>query len=127
MDNRKPIENMADIEMLVNRFYDKVRVNPVIGYIFEDVAKVDWEHHLPKMYKFWASILLGEHHFEGNPMQVHVALSKRATMDEQAFNEWLRMFIATVDELFVGPKADEAKQRAASIARIMLFKIQTTA
>ncbi len=48
----KDIENRTDIEVLVNAFYQKVQQDPLIGYIFTDVAKVNWKHHLPKMYEF---------------------------------------------------------------------------
>jgi hemoglobin len=70
------IQNRADIELLVNTFYEKVRENKVLGYIFENVVQIDWENHLPRMYSFWASLLLSEHSFSGNPMQKHIELSK---------------------------------------------------
>ncbi len=118
------ITHREDIELMVNTFYGKVRTNPMLGYIFDEVAKIDWESHLPKMYSFWASILLGEHSFAGNPMQKHIALSKLTSMTDKEFAEWLHLFIETVDELFVGEKANEAKLRAGNIARLMLHQIQ---
>jgi hemoglobin len=124
---KKDIENRADVELLVNTFYGKVRVNNVIGPIFNDVVKVDWDHHLPRMYSFWSSLLIGEHSFSGNPMQKHVEISRMASMTETEFSEWLILFNHTVDELFLGEKAHEAKIRAANIARLMLHKIQMAA
>jgi hemoglobin len=118
------ISDRKDVEFLVDQFYEKVRNNPVLGYIFNDVAKISWENHLPKMYSFWASILLGEQSFSGNPMQKHIALSKITAMTEKEFSEWLNLFKQTVDELFSGEKADEAKLRASNIARLMLHNIQ---
>ncbi|AHF14530.1 globin family protein [Niabella soli DSM 19437] len=115
----------ADVERLVNSFYDRVRSNAVIGPIFNDIARIDWEHHLPKMYSFWSSILLGEQSYSGNPMVRHIELSRMTAMTETEFSEWLRLFNETIDALFEGPKAEEAKTRAANIARLMLFKIQT--
>lgn len=119
------IKNRKDVELLVDTFYNNVKTNPILGYIFDDVAKINWETHLPKMYSFWASILLDEHSFSGNPMQKHVALSKLTSMTEKEFNEWLHLFIFTIDELFLGEKANEAKLRASNIARLMLHNIQT--
>lgn len=121
---KNDIQNRSDIELLANTFYEKVRENKMLGYIFNDVAKINWESHLPKMYSFWASILLGEHSFSGNPMQKHIALSKITEMTDKEFSEWLYLFIETVDELFVGEKANEAKLRAGNIARLMLHNIQ---
>lgn len=121
---KKDIENREDIVLLVNTFYDQVNENTVLAPIFNEVAKTNWELHLPKMYSFWASLILGEHSFTGNPMQKHVALSKLTSMTDIEFNEWLTLFNKTVDGLFEGNKADEAKERAANIARLMVHKIQ---
>jgi len=123
---KKDLSNREDVELLVDTFYDKVKANATIGYIFNDIAKVDWENHLPLMYSFWASILLGEHIFSGNPMYKHIQLSKIAPMTDKEFSEWLKIFIQTTDELFEGEKAEEAKTRASNIARLMLHKINTS-
>ena len=122
---KNDITNKSDIKLLVDTFYDKVKANSTIGNIFNDIAKVDWQYHLPKMYSFWASLLLDEHSFSGNPMLKHIELSKLTPMTEIRFSEWLLLFTQTTDELFEGKKADEAKTRAANIARLMLHKIQT--
>ncbi|MCC7437381.1 MAG: group III truncated hemoglobin [Armatimonadetes bacterium] len=121
---KNDIADRSDVKTLVDTFYAKVQENEVLGYIFNDVANVDWVHHLPKMYSFWASILLGEHSFSGNPMIKHVELSKITPITEATFGEWLSLFIETVDDLFEGVVAEEAKTRAATITRIMLSKIQ---
>ena len=123
---KKDLYNREDVELLVDTFYDKVKANATIGYIFNDIAKVDWENHFPLMYSFWASILLGEHSFSGNPMDKHIQLSKIAPMTDKEFSEWLKIFIQTTDELFEGEKAEEAKTRASNIARLMLHKINTS-
>ena len=62
------IESKDDIILLVNEFYTKIQIDPIIGYIFTDVAKLDWNVHLPKMYSFWESILFGTGSYKGNPM-----------------------------------------------------------
>ena len=122
---KKDIENREDIILLVNTFYNSVKENKTLGYIFNDVAKIEWESHLPKMYSFWASLLLDEHSFSGNPMLKHIALSKITSMTETEFSEWILLFTNTVDALFEGETANEAKLRAGNIARLMLHKIQT--
>jgi hemoglobin len=119
------ISTREDIVLLVNTFYDKVKANALIGYIFNDVAKVNWQEHLPKMYSFWASMLLDEHSYSGNPMIKHIELSKITKLTKVEFSEWLRLFNETVDELFEGTTANEAKARGANIARLMLYKIQS--
>ncbi len=76
------------------------------------------------MYAFWAGILLGETGFSGNPMRKHLALSQITPMTEVEFSEWLFLFNQTVDSLFEGNTAEEAKTRAQNIANLMLHKIQ---
>lgn len=122
---KNDIATRADIELLVNTFYDGIKVHSLLGPIFNDMAKVNWETHLPKMYSFWSSLLLSEHSFSGNPMATHIALSKNIPLTALEFSEWIELFNSTVDGLFEGEKANEAKIRAANIARLMLFKIET--
>lgn len=121
------IKTRQDIEFLVNSFYDKVRVDSIIGPIFNEVATVDWIIHLPKMYSFWETVLLGKMSFKGNPMEVHIKLSRKTTMDQIHFNQWLKLWNATIDEHFKGTTATEAKQSGKNIAGLMLHKIQNYA
>lgn len=120
----KDIKDVEDIKLLINTFYQQVRKNETIGFIFNDVVKVDWDTHLPIMYDFWASILLGNANYQGNPMQTHIALSKRVQMGKKEFDTWISIFCNTVDQLFCGEKTEEAKLRAKNIAILMLYKIE---
>lgn len=117
------ITSQTDIKLLVDTFYNKVQQNKVLAPIFNDVAKINWDEHLPKMYSFWGSLLLQEHSYNGNPMKIHVELSKITPMSVAEFSEWISLFYQTVDELFEGTTAEEAKTRAANIARLMQLKI----
>ncbi|TAH05859.1 MAG: group III truncated hemoglobin, partial [Sphingobacteriales bacterium] len=56
---RHDIQTAADIQLLVDSFYKQVLPDPLIGYIFTDIAQLSWEKHIPIMYQFWGSILLG--------------------------------------------------------------------
>ncbi len=120
---KQDITNRDDIKLLVDTFYGKVMTNETIGFIFSDIVGIDWSTHLPKMYNFWSSLLFGEREYSGNPMRVHVALSKETEIGKNQFGEWLRLFHETVDELFEGEKAKEAKSRASKIASLMMNKI----
>lgn len=126
IETKRDIENERDIVLLINTFYHAVQQNETLGYIFNDVAKVNWETHLPKMYAFWSSILLGKNNYAGNPMEKHIALSQQTALTEIEFGEWLLLFNKTVDDLFEGNNANEAKLRAGNIARLMLHKVKTS-
>ena len=117
------IASRADIIRLVNAFYERVREDDILGPIFNDVARVDWESHLPKMYDFWESVLFGTAAFKGAPVPVHLALSRRVALPSSEFDRWIALFHAAVDTLFVGPLANEAKIRASRIAAVMQHHI----
>lgn len=117
------IKNRADIERLVNTFYDKVKQDDVIGFIFNDVAEVNWDKHLPVMYDFWENIIFLTNQYIGNPMSVHIRLNEQVRFTKEHFHRWIQLFTGTVDELFEGRKANLAKEKAAGIAAIMETKI----
>jgi len=119
------IARREDIEMMVRTFYDKVRIDPVIGPIFNDVANINWEKHLPVMFDFWESTIFFTGGYSGNPMKPHQELNRIFPLQEKHFSQWLELFRSTVDELFVGEKAELAKQRAMSIATIMQVKFKS--
>ena len=54
---KKDIETGSDIKWLIDHFYEKVKTDPVIGYIFTREMKVNWDKHLPVMYNFWENAL----------------------------------------------------------------------
>jgi hemoglobin len=123
MSNCADIASRADIERLVDAFYNLVRADEILGPIFNDVAKVDWPVHLPKMYAFWEALLFGVPGFKGNPLAVHRALAQRTPLTPVEFGRWVEIFHATVDALFAGPVANDAKQRASRIAVVMQQQI----
>jgi hemoglobin len=120
---KKDIETRKDIELLVRRFYDKVIADPLIGPVFTDLAKVDWDKHLPVMFDFWENTLFYTGGYTGNPMKSHQDLHRKWPLQASWFKQWLTLFIATVDELYEGEKAVLAKQRATSISTVMQIKI----
>lgn len=120
---RFDIASRGDIARLVNTFYDRVRGDELIGPIFDDVARVDWAAHLPKMYDFWESVLFGKAGFKGNPLAVHRALARLTPLTSREFSRWVLLFHGTVEDLFEGPVAEEAKHRAARIALTMQYHI----
>ncbi|MBF2708132.1 group III truncated hemoglobin [Flavobacterium soyangense] len=116
------IKNRVDIEKLANVFYGKIKTDAEISYFFNDVAKVKWEDHLPKMHDFFENILFSSGNYEGNPMVTHEELHKKSPVNQSHFNRWNILFDETVDELFAGVKAEEIKRRAANISAAMMHK-----
>ncbi len=117
------IESEADVKKLVDSFYRKVIVDPVIGFIFTEVVTITWEEHMPVMYAFWSTTLLGSSVYTGNPMLKHLELDKKIKLRKEHFDRWLLLWDETVTANFEGKIAAEAIQRARNIASLMQHKI----
>lgn len=120
---KKDIENRNDIELLVNIFYSKVLADKQLGFIFQQMAKVNWSTHLPAMYDFWENIILFTGSYKGNPINLHQHLHHITPLNETHFEQWNQLFICSVNELFEGKNAQLAIQRAISISGIIKTKI----
>ncbi|PXY43269.1 group III truncated hemoglobin [Flavobacterium hydrophilum] len=114
------ISNIENIKLLVNTFYEKVQNDDLIGPIFNEKMTGRWPEHLEKMYRFWQTLLLEEHTYSGSPFPPH----KHLPVDQAHFDRWMEIFTETVDSLFVGKLAEEAKVRAANMAYMFNYKIE---
>lgn len=115
----KEILNLDDVKLLVDSFYSKVQKDELLKNIFNNVIKDRWPEHLEKMYTFWQTVLLDEHTYYGAPFVPHANLP----VDKKHFDRWLALFYKTLDELFVGEKAEEARWRATKMAQMFQLKI----
>ena len=112
----KEIVSREEVKQLVNSFYEKVKQDELLAPAFEHVY---WPHHLPIMYNFWSSVLLGDMSYNGNPFSKH----KELPIKREHFGRWLELFMETVDSEFRGPVAEEAKNRAKTIATMFQYKM----
>lgn len=117
---KSDITTIADVRILVDSFYAKVREDDQLADIFNNVIKELWIEHLEKMYRFWQTVLLEEHTYFGSPFVHHVNLP----VDKTHFERWLKLFEETIDEYFSGTNAESAKLRAEKMAEMFLHKIE---
>jgi len=120
----RDIETREDILLLVTEFYKKVRKNETLGFIFDDIMKIDWEYHIPILVDFWETILLDTGSYTRNAMAEHFKVNQKIKLEPHHFNTWLDLFDTIVDRLFKGDKATMAKKRAHSVASIIQLKLQ---
>ena len=121
----RDIESRDDVVRLVDAFYARATTDPVIGHLFTEVARLDLEAHLPVMYDFWETLLLGVRTYRGNAMQKHVELHRKSPLGPEHFERWLALFMETVDGLFAGERARTAREKAAYIARSMQIRLSS--
>ncbi|MEI7628549.1 MAG: group III truncated hemoglobin [Bacteroidota bacterium] len=120
---KKDICNRIDIERLVAEFYTKVKADELLGPVFTEVVRINWEKHMPLMCDFWENAILFTGSYQGNPMDLHTHLHKAMPLQQLHFQKWNQLFINTVDHLFTGEKALLAKQRAIKISEVLQSKI----
>lgn len=123
MPDKPDILGRPDIVRLVNTFYIKVRADEPLGHVFDGVAKVNWDTHLPKLYDFWDTVLFRAGTFRGNPIAAHMKLIDRADLSWPMFERWLELFRGTVDQLFAGENAGHIVRCAEDMARVIHSKI----
>ena len=109
-----------EVHQLVHRFYAKVRVDPVLGPIF-DRHIADWDDHLPRMVDFWSSALRGTARFRGAPMPKHAALPG---LSADLFQRWLQLFGETCADLPNAAMGERARDLAARVADSLWYGYQ---
>lgn len=117
---REDIKNLADIQILVDTFYETIRKDQLLGPIFDGIIQDRWPEHLEKMYRFWQTVLLEEHTYYGSPFPPHAKMP----IQKEHFDRWIQLFTQTVDALYTGETADRAKWQGNRMAEMFQFKIQ---
>ena len=103
----------AMIRRQVHTFYRRVRLDPVLGPIFNDAIS-DWDEHLGKLCDFWSSVLLMTGRFKGSPMAAH---ARRPDISNAHFPLWLDLFERTAREVCPPAAADLFIEKARMIGR----------
>jgi hemoglobin len=114
------VRNRADVAAIVEKFYLQTLKDPVIGFIFTDIAKIDLATHLPLVSDFWTDVLFPREEqskrYTGNVLQAHVTLARQLPLRAGHFTRWLYLFNRAIDADYAGPNAERMKQRAESVA-----------
>ena len=105
-----------DIARLVDRFYDKVRVHPQLGPVF-NAAVHDWDAHKALLTEFWSSVALKTASYRGNAMAVHRAQPIRA----EHFEQWLALWRETTDEELAPEQAAQMHEYAQRIGQSLRY------
>ncbi len=112
----RDLDNPDEIAEMVHRFYADVAQDDLLGPVFNDVAKVDWSEHMTKLTAFWCRSLLSLPGYQGNPLRQHQQVHAIRPFTAAHFARWLALFHETVDEGWVGARADQAKAFAGRVA-----------
>lgn len=122
--SKSDIKTRDDIYRLVSQFYAKVREDKELGPIFNETIK-DWDAHLEHLTTFWESSLFLKTRYYGNPLEAHVKVdaAHNHSIKNEHFGLWLNLWYQTIDELFEGDYAENAKRRARKMGTFLYLKI----
>ena len=120
--SKHDVQSRTDLEQIVEKFYAVMLKDPIVGFIFTDVAQIDLLEHLPIIVDFWADIVLRNNtaekrQYSGNALQKHVELSQKLSLKPGHFTRWLYLFSHAVREHHCGPNAEMMIERAELVAK----------
>lgn len=121
---KSDIKTREDVYLLVVSFYKKVKKDETLGPFFINVIK-DWDAHLQHLTTFWESSLFMKTRYSGNPLEAHVNVDSdnNNSITERHFGIWLTLWYQTIDDLFEGDYAENAKRRARKMGTFLYLKI----
>lgn len=107
-----------NIRTLVMTFYAKIIKDDIVGPFFiaklgDDMSNEHWVTHLETIVGFWSSLALGKPKYNGNLFLPHTKLGQ---VKRETFEQWLKLFAQTLDEVYIEAIAVKFKERSIIIA-----------
>lgn len=107
-----------NIRTLVMSFYAKLIKDDTVGPFFiaklgDDMNSEHWQIHLETIVLFWSSLALGNPKYKGSLFVPHTQLGE---LKRETFEQWLKLFSETLNEVYIAPIAEKFKERAMIIA-----------
>lgn len=117
-----------NIRTLVMKFYAKIINDDIVGAFFiaklgEDMSNEHWVAHLETITNFWCSLAFGKPKYNGNLFLPHTQLGQ---LKRETFEQWLELFVETLDEVYVESIAEKFKERSTLIARNFMNNLMIT-
>lgn len=108
------------LQALVDAFYAKVRLDPLIGPVF-NAAIDDWPEHLDRLQAFWSSVMLTSGRYKGRPLPAH--MKHADSISPESFERWLGLWGETTDEMLDADSAAALQDKAGRIAESLSLGI----
>lgn len=120
---RGDLDTRTEIHNLVVDFYRDIVNDEELGYIFVDVAEVDWNLHIPKLIDYWCRVLLGQPGYDGYILAAHQYVHSIEAIPAPIFDRWFLMWVDSVDRGWQGPLAEKAKSHAAKTMKMLAHRL----
>lgn len=93
----------AVVDAVVERFYERVRSDSLLGPIFDRAIGRGWDRHLAKLKDFWSAVTMMSGRYKGNPFAAHQRIGE---IGSSHFERWLSLWRETAHA--VCPSAEAA-------------------
>jgi len=106
-----------NIRIFVMKFYTKIFKDDIVGPFFiaklgDDMDNEHWVEHLEFIVGFWIAIAFGTPKYT---RQLFLPHTKLGDVKRKTFEQWLKLFGETLDEVYIEKIADKFKERASII------------
>jgi hemoglobin len=118
------LSTRTDIHDLVVEFYRAIVNDAELGYIFGEVAEVDWTLHIPKLIDYWCRVLLHQPGYDGYILAAHQHVHDIEPIPREMFDRWYLMWLDSIDSRWEGPIADKAKSHAAKTMKMLAHRLR---
>lgn len=105
----RDLADRDDVYRLLSQFYGQALEDELLADAFTDIRAKGLESHLPVMCDFWETMLFRSRKYRGSALNVHKPIHAEHPLTSAHFIRWLSLWMSTIDELFAGPIADQAK------------------
>ncbi len=104
---------------VVATFYAGIRAHPDLGPVFARHVSA-WPEHEAKIADFWASAILHERSYSGNPMQTHISAGD---VRPEHFKHWLSLFDRVLQQELTQDTARQWSELAHRIGRGLSYGV----
>jgi len=110
------------VAQLLEAFYVKVRRDPELGPVFEDIIRDRWPEHMRRIHSFWLMALRISRGYHGPDfMPAHL---RHATIEASQLTRWLALFEETVHELAPPDQHEQFMRIAHAMAENLQIGLQ---
>ncbi|MFA5564996.1 MAG: group III truncated hemoglobin [Acidimicrobiia bacterium] len=106
------LDNRTEIHNFVVEFYRAIVFDDLLQEVFEQIAEVDWNSHIPRLVDYWCKVLIGENRYNGAMFQAHQDVHEIEDFQPAWFEQWHKLFWETLDAGWEGPHVEHAKEHA---------------
>lgn len=118
------LSTRTEIHDLVVEFYRAIVNDAELGYIFGEVAEVDWTLHIPKLIDYWCRVLLKQPGYDGYILAAHQHVHGIEPIPREMFDRWYLMWVDSIDGTWEGPIAEQAKAHGAKTMKMLAHRLR---